>query len=370
MPRSALLLLFAAMSIRAAEDPRVAHLKEAAQLIETHRYSDAEPILSNLLKLDPKDPLALNLLGIIRLEQHRETEAQSLFQDAAASGRPAVGPHINLARLYAHDHPEDALKELAQALQIAPNNAQASALVRAIAHDSALAYLNQQRRDLALSLLATARQLLPADPDLAYEFGITSFEAGALKDSREALQSALKNRPGFPDALYALSRVELEGSHPQEAEKLMREYIAAKPDDPAGHYGLGYVLIAEQRLDDAQAAFEKSLSLKPDQTESVYQLGEIALEQDRADKARERFQQVLAKDPNHAGALTGAAMIEYRAAHYNEAIALLERAIAATPNYQKAHYYHALALSKLGRKDEADKEFAVARSLQKAHAAQ
>ncbi len=83
--------------------------------------------------------------------------------------------------------------------------------------------------------------------------------------------------------------------------------------------------------------------------------------------ASEDFKKVLARDPHHAGALTELGAMEYRAADYDKAKDDLERAIASAPSFQKAHYFYALTLRKLGEKEESEKEFAISRSLQKTH---
>jgi Tfp pilus assembly protein PilF len=107
--------------------------------------------------------------------------------------------------------------------------------------------------------------------------------------------------------------------------------------------------------------------LQPDQTESIFQLGEIAMQQGDNDAASEDFRKVLSRDPHHGGALTEIGGLAYRASKYEEAKTDLERAIESAPSYQKAHYYYALTLSKLGRKTEADHEFTIAKDLQKEH---
>ena len=76
---------------------------------------------------------------------------------------------------------------------------------------------------------------------------------------------------------------------------------------------------------------------------------------------------VLARDPHHGGALTDMGILAYRAARYDEAKVDLATAIESAPEYQKAHYYYALTLSRLGRKPEAEREFALAKTLQKEH---
>jgi hypothetical protein len=123
--------------------------------------------------------------------------------------------------------------------------------------------------------------------------------------------------------------------------------------------------MSEQKVEEARAAFEKSLALEPRQTESVFQLGEIASQEGKGELAAEQYAKVLDVDPRHGGALTGLGTLVYRAGKLDEALGYLERAVAAAPSYYKAHYYYALTLKKLGRKEDSDREFQIATGLQK-----
>jgi tetratricopeptide (TPR) repeat protein len=364
----AMVLAVAQAADASSASARIAGLQRAASLLEQHQTKEAEAALQSLLDGQPDDPLALNLLGLVRVRQQNKAEAESLFRQAIATGHPLAGPHINLAALYGSEQPIDALSELAEALKISPDNQQARTLVGILAKDSALNSIRAGRWEDARSVLTRARQILPSDPGLQYQYGLLALQMGRHKEAREALEQALFVQPDFPDAIYALARADLAGNRAQEAEQWMRRYVSARPDDASAQYGLGYILVAEQKLDDAKAAFDRSLALRPAQTESLFQLGEIAMQQGRSDAARARFSQVLSRDPDHAGALTETAVLAYREAKYQEAKTNLERAIARSPDYQKAHYYYALTLSKLGNKQAAEREFAASRLLQEHHA--
>jgi tetratricopeptide (TPR) repeat protein len=365
-------LLLAPMFVALAQGPpdvRVQTLQKAAALIERHDLASAETSLQPLLANAPADAVALNLLGLIRMEQKRPEEAETLFRQALATGHHIAGPHVNLAVLYQSSKPLDALAELAAALKIAPENAQAQSLLRVIAKEAALSASRSGNASAALTLLANARESLPRDPEILYEFGSVALGLGLNRQAQQALEEALQNRPDYPEAHYALARVYLEENRPAEAERHMRAYLVARPDDATAHYGLGYILVAAERLDEAKAAFERSLALQPGQTESVLQLGEIALEQGKDQEARKHFRKVLSIDPHHAGALTGIGVLAYRDGDYPEAKTNLEEAVANAPKYQKAHYYFALTLAKLGDKTNAGREFEISKSLQKRHGA-
>ncbi len=364
---AAMLSVVAFHALCQTDSSRAERLQSVAALIQRGDLSGAESQLQSLLQQSPGDPLALNLLGLVRLQQRNTSEAERLFKSALASGHKIAGPHINLAMIYAPDRPLDAIAELHQALAIAPQDKQAASLLRQVARNSAAADIERGEKDKALEVLSNARAVLPHDPELLYDSGFVAFECASYQDAENWLTEALKLRPDYPEARYALARTYLAENLAKPAEEEMRKYLSLKPDDATAEYGLGYILMAEQRLDEAKIAFEKSLTLQPQQTESVYQLAEIASQKGDNLTAQNNYTKVLARDPRHGGALTGLGVLAYRAGKYSEAKADLEKAISAAPDYQKAHYYYALTLSRLGEKTEAQREFAIAKSLQKEH---
>ena len=93
------------------------------------------------------------------------------------------------------------------------------------------------------------------------------------------------------------------------------------------------------------------------------------MDREQNEEAERDFNRVLARDSHHAGALTGLGILAFRARRFSDARRCLEEAINGAPSYQKAHYYYALTLSRLGSKPEAAREFALAKELQKPHLA-
>jgi tetratricopeptide (TPR) repeat protein len=355
----------AAISAFCQTPPRVATLERAAKLIGAHDPSGAEDALQLLLDKSPDDPLALNLLGLVRMEQKQPEQAEALFRRAIEKGPHLAGPHVNLAMLYGAARAEDAIKELSEALKLAPDHDQARAMLRDVAQSAASECARAGEKEKALAVMMAAHRAMPRDPDLLLETALAAMEDKLFADAEKYLLKAIAIRPDFPAATYALARAYLEQDKMILAEQEMRKYLAARPDDATAHYGLGYILVAEQKLDEARAAFEKSLALQARQTESVFQLGEIALEQGQSDQAGQYFKKVLDQDPKHAGALTETGLLALRSGSLDEAHALLERAVALAPSYQKAHYYYALTLKRLGKKDEATREFRISTDLQK-----
>lgn len=366
----ALIVASSSLSAIQPQTVRTEVLQRAAALIAQHNLPAAEEALRPVFDQAPDDAVALNLLGVIRMQQGKIEESVSLFEKAIHTGHKIAGPHVNLAVVYGANRPLDAIAELKEALTMAPADPQAVSLIRQIAKSAALAAVNSGNKQKAIAILTKAAEAAPNDPELLYELALVSLDSGLYHEAEDKLTQALRLEPKYSDATYALARTYLAENLAGPAENQMREYLAAKPEDASALYGLGYILMIEQRPGEAKPYFEKSLTLRPSQTESTFQLGEIALLENRNDEASEKFHRVLDRDPHHGGALTELGVLAFRAARYEKAKSNLEQAIKGAPTYQKAHYYYALTLAKLGRKADAEHEFELAKSLQKEHGAE
>ncbi len=230
--------------------------------------------------------------------------------------------------------------------QAAPTPGQCDEGDRAVA--TALGLRKQGDGPAALACLEQARVSHPEDPVLLTDLGVQAYDLQRLTEAAEALNTALRLQPNSPTAQYALARVELDRQHMPQAEALFRAYLAQRPKDASAHYGFGHLLQMQQHNDEAAAEFHRSIDLQPAQTESYYQLGQMDLDVHHDTEARVLFTKVLSRFSAHGGALTGIGILDFRAKNYAAARQSLEAAIAASPEYQPAHYYLGLTLARLG----------------------
>ncbi len=102
-------------------------LDVAVALIRDGRVAEAEQKLVALLKTEPKNAGALNLLGTIRAQQNRLDEAEALWTRAVASDPQFAGPHMNLAYLYLlKGAAAKSIAELKEVVRLEPTNADAA----------------------------------------------------------------------------------------------------------------------------------------------------------------------------------------------------------------------------------------------------
>lgn len=321
-----LLLAPAAMLISQEGSP----LPRARQLEAAKQFEQANELLSDSVRRNPKDVDAWVELGRVQLQQRLS---------------------------------DDAMRSYAAALAIAPNSHSAREGEVKAAIESALADRNAGDNNGALSCLDRARKLVPDSPELLTDFGIQADSMQIYEDAENALTRAHELAPNDPKTLYALAHVQLDEQKMGEAEANLRAYLKLKPDDASAHYGLGHLLHMMLRNDQAKPELERSIALQPNQTGSYYELGEIALQMRQHSDAKSDYSKVLSIDPRHGGALTGMGILAYRAKDYSSAERYLKEAVLCAPDYVEAHHYYALVLAQLGDAQDAARESALATSL-------
>lgn len=319
-----------ACCVRAQEGTADKVFQQARQFEEMNQLGKANELLSDFVRQNPENESALVELGQIQF-------AQGLNDDALKSFETVLG-----------DHPASAPARNGEV-----KAATAAALAdRKIGLDGA-----------ALIYLIRARKFVPDSPDLLFSFGMQAEGMRIYQDADEALTKARALAPDDGRILYALAHVEFDEQKMPEAESNMRAYLKMRPDDASAHFGLGRLLHMLTRNDQAKAELEQSIALQPQQSESYYELGQIALEENRDEEASKYYHQVLAVAPHHGGALTGMGILAFRKKDYTAAEADLKTAVFYAADYPTAHYYYALVLARLGRRDEAKKESDLAAKL-------
>lgn len=344
-------------------------LQDAARAISAGKLSLAEECLLSVLRSAPEEYHALDLLGVVRVLQKRDGEADELFR-RAGQAKPDFAPaHAHLGLLdVQRGNWEQAVPELREALRLDPGRSDASAALIRVLENQAQAAATAGESDKALALLIDARKYEPDNPDVHFQLGLVALSMSLWQDAAVAFQRTLKVRENDALALYNLGRAFMGLAEFEEAREQFVRYTAARPDDPSGYCALGMTLAALQRSAEARAQFERSIAvapaMAPAQTESYYRLGLLDLESKDWQSAARNLRQALDREQKHSGALTALGRVEFEQKHYTEAQDLLQRAVASDDSSREAHYYLGLTLARLGRKDESDAQLQIAIQLE------
>jgi tetratricopeptide (TPR) repeat protein len=363
-------LLFAAMLTAPAQffaqDVTTTRLRHAAHLLAAGNKERAEEELQSVLRASPDEYRALDLLGVIRILQKREPDAEELFSRVVQIKPDFASGHAHLGLLYLQmGRPGEAVPQLREAVRLDPARTDASDALVKIWRDQAQAAATVGDSATALALLIDARKLAAQNPDVQFEFGMAALRMLLWQDAIEAFRQTLQLRKNDPMAVWGLGRAFMRLSKFEDARQQFARYVAIRPDDSSGHCALGMTLAALERSAEARTQFEQSIALTPAQTESYYRLGLLDLDSKDLDLAAKNLRHVLERDPKHSGALAALGRVEFEQKHYAEAIDLLQRALANDDSLGVAHYYLGLTYSRVGRKPpESDEELQKATQLE------
>ena len=144
--------------------------------------------------------------------------------------------------------------------------------------------------------------------------------------------------------------------------------IEKEPDAPGIHFLLGRLLLSRpdagaDAAERAKQEFLKEVQIDPKNAGAQYILGELARRDQKWDEAISRFSTAANLDSNFGEAYLAWGFCLVTVKRYEEAIPPLRVAVRLQQGNPSAHYNLAVALSRTGNQEEAEREFAVQRQL-------
>lgn len=171
--------------------------------------------------------------------------------------------------------------------------------------------------------------------------------------------------------LYDIHAPGIAGGGLDKARALAREVAAL--DAVRGEIAFGEIARAEKNLPEAEAHYRKALALDAAGRRGPAALASFLAGQKRWGDARGVFEARLEKNPeDRFAAFQLARLTMLEAADVARALPLFDRYLSAPapedgPTHADAHWRKGQCLEKLGRKDEAVKEWEAARALEPQH---
>jgi tetratricopeptide (TPR) repeat protein len=308
-------------------------------------YRGAVEQFSRVLKLDPRNAVALTHRGEVRVRLDEVDGAEADFAEALDADPTYAYAHVARGRLYGWaGRLEDALAEFTHALSLDPAELSARSmrgytLIRLGRHDEGLAdydaVVETEGSAAALTNRAEARRL-----------------AGRLSDAIEDLTRALALEPGNARVLLERGHTELLLGHYDSA---LRDLTAAVESDPVSTAARRLRGIANETLgnyDDAYSDYDVVARREPS-AESLSNRGDAAAGRGDVETAEGDFTRALELDPANAGAYIRRARIRARREDYVAAIDDLSRAVEVAPDNLEARQLRGLVNETLGRHKEA-----------------
>jgi tetratricopeptide (TPR) repeat protein len=215
------------------------------------------------------------------------------------------------------------------------------------------------QRDTAVDALRKLSREFPQDPEVLY----VTIHTYSDISSRTAQQLATA-APNSASAHQLLAEsFEMQGKWDEAA----REYgaiLKTNPQTPGIHFRLGRLLLSKPEpgpdaVEEAKKEMQQELALDPGNAGAEYVLGELARQEQQWDDAVTHFSKAAKLDASFSDAYLGLGTSLLQLKRFPEAIAALEITVKLEPRNPDAHYSLAMAYSRAGRKQEAEKEFAI-----------
>jgi predicted O-linked N-acetylglucosamine transferase (SPINDLY family) len=309
--------------MRAVDSQLQSMLQQAIQAFQSGNFDGADSILKTVLQVDPKNLLALNVLGLIKASETKYTEAANFFGRAARISPNDASIQFNLAKaLTDSGNDKDAITHHKKAVALDPNNQEA--------------WLS---------------------------YGITTSNLGRYEDALVYYGNALRLKPDYSEALLSKGNVFYALKRYDEAILCYDQALALNPHYPEAWTNKGITLHELKQYDGAIIHYDKALSLKPDYHETWNNKGVTLHELKQYDGAIIHYDKALSLKPDYAEAYCnkGATLNDLK--RYDEAIAHYDKALSLKPDYAEAWTNKGVTLNDLKRYEEAIAHYDKALSL-------
>ncbi|WP_159999933.1 tetratricopeptide repeat protein, partial [Roseomonas sp. 18066] len=346
---------------------RIAPLLQAAMRHhQAGALAEAEPLYRAILRREPRQADAQNLLGLLHYQRGEHPAAVAALRRAVMLRPGAPEYHRNLGMaLRAQGLLPEALAACRRAVALQPDSPEsqfnlgnilaeqgeaagaAAAFRAAVARQPGFA---AARLNLAHALLllkrapeaeAALRPLLaaaPGHPQALYNLGLSLMPQERWAEAEAAFRAARDAGAEAAGLAANLAITLQEQERWPEAEAAWRALLASDPAQPEAWFGLGLALqcgaAAENaaRRDAAAEAFDRACALRPDYCDAWYNLAHLRRQQGALDAARAALDRALALQPEDASALTNLANLLALQGWPEQALPLARRAAALLPD--------------------------------------
>ena len=217
---------------------------------------------------------------------------------------------------------------------------------------------SSSKRLCSNSFKVLSRQF-PHDPEVLYVL------THAYSDlaTRSAQELAVSAPTSIPALEMDADTNEQQGKWDQ-AEKDYRKILEQNPRYPGIHFRLARMLLSRPNppsdfADQAKKELQQELEIDPSNAGAEYVLGELARQAQDLPEAVKHFSKATQLENNFADAYLGLGMSLLAQKNYAEAVAPLEKAVKLQPGNPAGHYSLATAYARTGRKEDAEREFAL-----------
>ncbi len=298
-----------------------------------------------LLKVQPRNPSVLQLMGVICSEAGDFAGSAGFFRNAIAHGADVADNSLNLAKaLFSSGAADEALAvcEQSQAGDLPELRRMRADILKA-----------QGRLDEAAALYEQIVHDLPDDFGSWNNLGNTRHEMGDLEGALSALQQARQLNDQSSLVFLNMGRVLISMDRHEDACLILEKAALLAPQDPLPLIELGRTLTSIDHPTAGLRALGAAARLDPRDPKIFVAMGLAFSDLSDPQKAEQAFRFALQANPASLPALLNLGVLLEKANRLEELEAIVEQASRLSPDSGESRYLRALALSRAGRTEEA-----------------
>lgn len=321
------------------------------------KLAEAEKKFLEIVAATPQDVGAHANLGVIYMRQKKWKRALEELETAEKLAPQIPGIRLDIGLVYYREGEfHKAIAPFESVLHDQPDSAQARHLV-------GICYLSDERYADAANVLEPLWASSNSDLSYLYVLSVAAGKAGRHDLEERALARLLEVGQNSPVLHLMLGKAYLNRGDDDQALAELEKAAEGDPKLPMVHYNIGIIYKRGHEYEKAKQEFLKDAAVEPDVAYNYDELGNACLALEQNAEARGYFDQALQRNSRIPTSWYGLAKIDKAEKRYAQALKALDAAGALDAKSASVHYLRAQILMQLGRRQEAQTEFAAVQRL-------
>jgi tetratricopeptide (TPR) repeat protein len=268
--------------------------------------------------------------------QHQEghlDEAERLYLEVLQQDRDNIHALNLLGMLCVNEfRPDEAVFFIAKALKLQPNNPESHA-------NMALAYKDQGKPEQAVKHFRESIRLDPYNPVVFNNLGNVLREMSRPEEAIKIYERALKLDGDFAPCWSNLSAALNEAGKRKLAHRAVERALRLEPGLAQAHNNKGDILLAEARYAEALDCYRTATALNPKYAAALINMARTQRDMDEPGAAVATLRKALEIEPNNPEAHHAMGVLQEQLGNPDAAAAAFQDAIKVAPAMSIAHYY-------------------------------
>jgi tetratricopeptide (TPR) repeat protein len=218
-------------------------------------------------------------------------------------------------------------------------------------------------RQAASLLLKVIPHLTEGQADAARLLGLCYLRLQEFENARGAFATMFGVTPDGPMAYFLLGKMMVNQHMDDAAVPELQKALELDPHLAMARFILGEIDLTRSDAAKALSEFKKELEVNPSVWLVYWRLGDAYMRLQRYDEAEQALKQALWLNDSFTGGYLMLGEIELDKDEPNLARGFLERAVKLDPQNSYGHYFLGRAYQKLGKLDEANREFELQKAM-------